>query len=197
MVKRVGDKVGNSANTRELSHHESHVLALIHKWQPATAYLVRKTLPKSIASSFSDSPGSVYPVIDRLKNRGFVTVRSPQGGKKNAELLSCTQAGVEHLKAWIRTSRQEEALPEDPWRTRSLFSRILDPEDRKAWLLDLRAVAEQQRSSIIERTEFADEPSEIDALEHALLTTEARIVWVDRLLARMVHADAKTLPDDD
>ncbi len=28
----------------KLSHHESHVLALIRKWQPTTAYFIRKAL---------------------------------------------------------------------------------------------------------------------------------------------------------
>ena len=53
-----------------LSHHECHVLALVQKWQPTTAYFVRKALVQRLASDASDSPGSVYPAIERLKRAG-------------------------------------------------------------------------------------------------------------------------------
>ena len=63
-----------------LSHHESHVLALVQKWQPTTAYFLRKALTQRLASDASDSPGSVYPAIERLKKAGLVTSRRGPGG---------------------------------------------------------------------------------------------------------------------
>lgn len=72
----------------ELTRLENHVLALTLKWQPTTAYFIRKSLADTIASNISDSPGSVYPAIARLKRHGLVAAEPVNRGKRPSENLT-------------------------------------------------------------------------------------------------------------
>lgn len=169
-----------------LTHQEGHVLAIIRRSEPVSAYFVRKALPQSLASSFSDSPGSLYPLIARLQRQGFVAAEpGPDSGRKT-ELLSCTPEGARAIEAWLLRLEEVDLLPEDPWRTRVLFSDQLAPAARQGWLLQLRDAAEAQLRRVGDLMALSDRAIEIDALESAKLQTEARLVWLDRLLARGV-----------
>lgn len=172
--------------SKPLTHHECHVLAIIGKWQPVTAYVVRKLVPKSLASTFSDSPGSVYPIIKRLKDRGLVVAEELSDGRLNSEVLSCTVAGEAAIRSWLVEVLEADSLPEDPWRTRALFADILAPDERRRSLLAMRAAAADQLSNIAERLELAGSRTDREAIEGARLFVEARLVWVDRLLAGLV-----------
>ena len=171
----------------ELSHHESHVLALVRRWQPTTAYFIRKSLERGLASTFSDSPGSVYPAIDRLIKRGFVIADRSRSDGRRAEALTCTQAGDQAVRSWIFRLDPEDMLPEDPWRTRMALAEGLDEEDLIAWLSSLREVAERQLQHLRDRAALTVDDCFGAALEHALLATETRIIWIDRTIAKIVR----------
>lgn len=172
-----------------LTHHESHVLAVIRKWEPVTAYFVRKALRQSLASSFSDSPGSVYPIIERLKRRGYVTAQAALDSGRKAELLACTPHGECAIVDWLVRVDQSDLLPEDPWRTRVLFSDLLDHPAQVEWLQKLRSAAEAELDAINGRLQMATVPKEADAAEGARLQTEARLIWLDRLMARSISRE--------
>lgn len=170
--------------SKPLTHHESHVLAVIRKWEPVTAYFVRKAVSRSLASTFSDSPGSIYPMIERLKQRGLVSAEAgPDTGRK-AELLSCTSAGEDVIREWLVRVDDNDLLPEDPWRTRVLFADLLESGVRDAWLRNMRDAMEAELDRIAARRQLATDDGERDAAENARLLSEARLVWLDRLLAR-------------
>lgn len=171
-----------------LTHHESHVLALVHKWQPTTAYFVRKMLPRSIASTFSDSPGSIYPVIERLKRAGYIEATLSVDDARSTEHLTCTEVGDGAVREWILRQSPSDDLPEDPWRTRAIFAEVLTTPERLAWLTALRDRAEAQRTEIERQKELSVDVAHSDALEHARLAIEARSVWIERLIANSLTA---------
>lgn len=166
-----------------LSHHESHVLALVQKWQPTTAYFVRKALQRSLASSFSDSPGSVYPVIERLKKRGLVVAMLAGEDGRRTEHLTCSVEGEAEIAAWLSRIDPADLLPEDPWRTRVLFAELLTPAARTDLYRQLRAAAQGQLEELQARAGAVADDGFREALEGARLQTEGRIVWLDRLIA--------------
>lgn len=172
-----------------LSHHESHVLALVHKWQPTTAYFVRKALQRGLASSFSDSPGSVYPVIERLKKRGLVVATAAEADGRRTEHLTCSAEGEAAIAGWLTRIDPVDLLPEDPWRTRVLFADILEPAARADLYRQLRATAQAQLEELHARSAAALDHSYREALEGARLQTEGRIVWLDRLIAGTLRKD--------
>ena len=168
----------------DLSHHESHVLALILKWQPTTAYFVRKALVRGPASTFSDSPGSVYAIVERLRRRGLVEARKDEGDGRGTEFLTCSDAGREAVRDWIRAVEPVDLLPEDPWRTRMAHADALTPDERLAWLLALRDAAEGQAALLPGMIDVAGDPCHSAALENARMLNEARLAWIDRIIAR-------------
>lgn len=169
-----------------LSHHESHVLALIRKWQPTTAYFVRKALQRSLASSLSDSPGSVYPVVERLKRAGLVSSEASENDGRKTDYISCTEAGEEAIKAWLLDERSHDLLPEDPWRTRMIFADLLTPAQQQGWLAALRQRVAVQLREIDDQAALIEDKNYAAALENARLVTEARMVWIERCLANSI-----------
>lgn len=170
----------------KLSHHESHVLALVLKWQPTTAYFIRKALERGLASTFSSSPGSVYPAIERFKKRGLIVATAIEDDGRRTEQLTCTQAGIAAVREWIVSVEPSDALPEDPWRTRMAMADALEREERLSWLLLLRSEAEQQQSALSDRAALDAGECQMAALEHARIMTDGRLAWIDRTIARMV-----------
>lgn len=166
----------------ELSHHESHVLALICKWQPATAYFIRKTLERGLASTFSGSPGSVYPIIERLKRHDLVRGVPVAADGRRAQQLECTEQGVEAVRAWIVRIDADDVLPEDPWRTRMTFLDLLSTQQRLAWLLSIRDAAQAQ-DEILRALVRPDEAGATAAIEGARMLNDARLGWIERLIA--------------
>ncbi|MXO86521.1 hypothetical protein GRI38_10840 [Altererythrobacter aurantiacus] len=178
-----------------LTHHESHILAIIRKWQPVTAYFVRKAIPRSLATTFSDSPGSIYPAIERLKKRELIDTEPGPENARKSELLSCTAQGEEAAQTWITTIVHSDLLPEDPWRTRVLLSEGLTLHDRRLWLLAMRSAVAVELDRILARIEIATDRFELDALENARLTSDARTIWIDRLIARTLTDEPNQNPD--
>lgn len=170
-----------------LSHHESHVLALILKWQPTTAYFVRKALGRGLASTFSNSPGSVYAIVERLRGRGLVIAEKDDADGRRTELLSCSPEGRAAVRDWLRAIVPVDLLPEDPWRTRMALADVLAPEERLDWLIAMRRAAERQAADLAAAGGMDDDCHQA-AVENARMLTETRIAWVDRTIARLVTA---------
>lgn len=166
---------------RRLSHHECHVLATVQRWQPVTAYFVRKMLGNALASDATDSPGSVYPVIERLKKAGLIIADVDQADGRGRETLRCSQDGAAIVAEWISRIEPVDMLPEDPWRTRAAFIDLLEPAAAQAWLLALLDVLEVQRTSLVD-DRGGPEPSARIALANARQVTEARISWINESL---------------
>jgi DNA-binding PadR family transcriptional regulator len=171
-----------------LSHHECHVLALVQKWQPTTAYFLRKALTQRLASDASDSPGSVYPVIERLKRAGLVQSEEGGAGRRKSEFLTCTEDGAAAVRHWMVEIDQSELLPSDPWRTRVPFIEALPVAERVAWFLTLRTAVSAELEKLERLREAATElPSQLE-LEHARLVTTARLAWINEAIALLASA---------
>ncbi|WP_186728851.1 PadR family transcriptional regulator [Sphingomonas panacisoli] len=175
------------AKVVQLSRLESHVLALVRKWQPTTAYFVRKSLADTMATNVSDSPGSVYPAIERLKAQGLLTAEATARGKRASEHLTCTKAGEEAVQHWLMLVSPAETLPEDPWRTKIRFADLMSKADLKTWLLDLRQVVKQTAAQLDElQPEDTDTLQSLE-LEHARLSNAARAAWINAAMASLVE----------
>ncbi len=170
----------------ELSRLENHILALVGRWEPTTAYFVRKSLAETLATNISDSPGSVYPVIERLKAHGLVSAMPAMQGKRPSEQLSCTAAGNAAVREWLTLVSPNELLPEDPWRTKIRFAQALPKDDLRIWLSSLK----QAVKTTAERLDRLD-PEEHETLrcleiEHARLANAARLAWVNAAMVTLL-----------
>lgn len=173
----------------ELTQHEGHVLALIWRWQPTTAYFVRRSLEKGLASSFSSSPGSVYPTIERLERRGLVSSVAAQDDGRKTEQVRCTETGEIALRSWVRTIHKSDLLPEDPWRTRMTFADVLTHSERIEWLRSLRTAAEDQLALIVEQSRTDNPPVVVLSFVNAIHSVRARLAWINHALADTAASD--------
>jgi DNA-binding PadR family transcriptional regulator len=69
--------------------------------QDRSGYDLRKTFSGSPMTSFSDSPGSIYPALRRLEQQGLVRSRiQDRSGMRRRRLFHLTPAGSAELKQW-------------------------------------------------------------------------------------------------
>ncbi len=167
----------------ELSEHESLTLAMIARHQPTTVYQVRKLLNESPTTSFSTSPGKMYPIIERLRSRGLLAAERVAGDGRNTEKFSVTRAGKAAVKAWVKAIRPAYLLPEDPLRTHAGFADMLGTLERARWRSDLLAALQDKLVEIERFAQLRPEGTMPAAHDHALSVTRTRIAWVERMIA--------------
>ena len=69
--------------------------------QDRSGYDLRKIFSTTPMTSFSDSPGSIYPALRRLEQRALVRSRvQERSGLRRRRLFHLTPAGISELKRW-------------------------------------------------------------------------------------------------
>ena len=76
------------------------LLGLLHQ-QPLSGYDLRKIFAHTPMGTFSDSPGAIYPALQRLAKRRLVSSRiQASSGLRRRRLFRPTSAGKRVFKAW-------------------------------------------------------------------------------------------------
>jgi len=71
--------------------------------QDRSGYDLRKIFSSTPMTSFSDSPGSIYPALRRLEQRGLIRSRvQERSGLRRRRLFHLMPAGASELKRWQR-----------------------------------------------------------------------------------------------
>src|SRR5262245_51840500 len=109
------DRVASGADV--LTDNEGSLLTLVLRRQPVTAYQLLRIYAQSPVSSFNESKGSLYPLIRRMKARGLIETQAVEGDGRNAERLTCTEAGKTAARQWVNRLEPRHILPDDPLRT--------------------------------------------------------------------------------
>jgi DNA-binding PadR family transcriptional regulator len=165
-----------------LTDLESQVLSIILRFQPATAYQVRRAFSQSSSAPKMLSQGSMYPVVVRLKERGLIEVGGV-GQREKTERLKCTAAGEKLVRQWLYDF--STALPQDPLSIRFFALPVLDQDARKAWIADAK-IAVLESLARIEDIAQASTGTHSELLhDNARLASLARIRWLERVEARL------------
>lgn len=94
---------------RQLTNLE-HVLLGILAQEALSGYSLRKRFATTPLGHFSDSPGSVYPALQRLQRRGLLRVlkEKPANGRRTRRFTATPKARAE-LRHWLHgtVSRHE------------------------------------------------------------------------------------------
>jgi DNA-binding PadR family transcriptional regulator len=76
------------------------LLGLLHQ-EPRSGYDLRKIFANTPMGTFSDSPGAIYPALQRLEKRGLVTSRVHESsGLRRRRLFRPTLSGKRAFRAW-------------------------------------------------------------------------------------------------
>jgi DNA-binding PadR family transcriptional regulator len=77
------------------------LLGLLHA-NPSSGYALRKVFALTPMSTFSDSPGAIYPALRRLALDGLIRGRMEKSaGLRRRQVFQPTAAGIAELKKWL------------------------------------------------------------------------------------------------
>lgn len=154
-----------------LTDLEGAALALIAGRGAATSYAVAQAFARSPSEFWSGSAGAVYPMIKRLAARGLLEPRPATDDKRGRLDYQVTRRGRAAMKAWLLDATRAAGLGFDPLRTRLVHLQLVDADQRRAFLDEVRA----QFDAIAERPAFPDDPL---AAEIHASWLKARAAWL-------------------
>jgi DNA-binding PadR family transcriptional regulator len=163
-----------------LTDLEAAALGCIWQTGSCTAYAIRLEFRSSPSARFSDSAGSVYPLVTRLTARGLTRARQEKQGRRNATLYHCTPAGRAALRSWLAVPDGPTQLTTwDPLRTRVLYLGLLSAAERRRWV----ARAEESLARHVAEIRAACQSPGLDpwvrlAHRNSLLQASARRRWL-------------------
>lgn len=140
-----------------LTENEGTLLGLVMRNQPVTAYQLFKMSETSPVGAFN-SKGALYPVIGRLRDRGYLTAKRVRGDGRGTEALSCTNAGVAALKAWVKGLHGGLTLMYDPIRTRMISLDLLSKDERLEWVVDAKRLVDAKKEEVAQYAASVDLP---------------------------------------
>jgi DNA-binding PadR family transcriptional regulator len=108
--------------TNPRSDLECALLGLLNQ-VPRSGYDLRKVFAETPFTHFSDSPGAIYPALQRLERRGLLApVRGKKVGARRRRMLGLTPHGVTALREWLRAPVTREDVVHSPDRLMLQFA---------------------------------------------------------------------------
>jgi DNA-binding PadR family transcriptional regulator len=156
------------------------LLGLI-KSGPRSGYALRMVFETTPLSTYSSSPGSIYPALKALEKAGLVAQRPPTGTKR---VFHLTEEGEAALLAWLRAPVEEEEIGKRLDMALLRFAFLEGQEDRAATLafLDSFEAAARARAASLEEFLAGEAGTALSlqsriAVEHGLKTTLCSADW--------------------
>ncbi|MFN3945739.1 MAG: PadR family transcriptional regulator [Allosphingosinicella sp.] len=176
------------AAVHELSDNEGTFLSLLLRAQPLSAYQVAKVYEESPVSNFGTSKGKLYPLIQRLRDRGLVEAELIAGRGRKVERLRCTVAGRDAVRAWVLRVRDPHLLLEDPLRTKIQSFGLLERDEQIAWLVEVKAALAAKLEDVEQYGREVDVPYKEFVHDGAVSSIRSRIDWLERVLLKVVRS---------
>jgi len=84
------------------------ILGLLHQ-EARSGYDLRKILASTPMGTFSDSPGAIYPALQRLEKQGLVRGQlQPSSGRRRRRVFRPTASGKRAFRAWQTKSISQD-----------------------------------------------------------------------------------------
>jgi DNA-binding PadR family transcriptional regulator len=158
---------------------------------PASGYELRKIFQTTPLAVYSDSPGAVYPALQRLHRRGFIKGRPAPTGRRRTP-WQLTPPG----RAWLRTWIAQPVMATDlAYDAATLDLRLalvsnVTPARLPSFLREYAAAVDGYRASLRRAAEQLGgrlPPSAALALDLGLHLTRARQQWSQRAARRLAR----------
>jgi len=173
------------AQLPEPTELEGCVLGIIHARRRCTAYAVRKELGASPSAYWSGSAGAVYPLLDRLVERGLLNAHETRWGTRTRRAFSLSPQGLIALQRWLGPTVPSWAgsATFDPIRTRLLFLDALPKRHWRRFIREARRAVTLALDEMRHVLEAADALSDLErwAIRGAIAELEARSGWLRRV----------------
>jgi DNA-binding PadR family transcriptional regulator len=165
------------------------LLGLLYS-RPSSGYDLRKIFALTPLRSFSDSPGAIYPALQRLEERRLIRGKVEEGsGLRRRKIYRLSAGGVAELKKWlIRPVTGEDVVRGmDELLLRfafmdSVIERSVVIEFLRAWERELKSYVPTLREYL--KSEQSKMPTcGRLALESGIRSYETQLRWVRDALA--------------
>jgi DNA-binding PadR family transcriptional regulator len=159
------------------------LLGLLYQ-KESSGYELRKFFASTPMGVFSDSPGSIYPALQRLEKQGFIRAKIEEGaGLRRRRMFRPTPAGRAEFKRWLSQPVTHDAIMR---RIPELFLRfafldeVLGPSSTLKFLRQFESglrgfIPELQKH--LETSRKAMSLSGRLALENGIRVFEANLQW--------------------
>jgi DNA-binding PadR family transcriptional regulator len=175
----------------------SHEIALLGyallgllQQKAASGYELRKIFAETPMGSFSDSPGAIYPALERLETKKLIRGKVEEGpGLRKRKIFHLTAAGIRELTAWLIAPVGEQDVVR---RINELMLRFafLDRAVGKEATLQFLLSMETELRRYVPKVKrfFTDNGAAMPtssrlALEAGVLGYEARLQWVTHAIS--------------
>ena len=178
----------------KLTESEGRILALLARLETPTAYSIYAALAGSPTGELQASKGAIYPIVERLKARGFIEATRLARKGAGAEKLTVTPKGLEAIRAWISDIRAEHILVYDPLRSRIPALQFLSPEERLEWLTSVKRLNQEKVDQV--DTYQAQVEMSFETVVHAsaFYALWGQSKWLDKLLIELVENPKQIKP---
>jgi len=180
---------------------EGALLGLISSKGPITGYDLSKTFRASMTHYWHARHGQIYPTLERLKRRGFVSCRKLiQRERPNKKLYTITDKGKAELVRWLRAPKRPLQMKHEGL-LKARFYAHLPVGEAAALLAEERGQYERLLGSYraVERDEHqtgrdyrsADEMFAHLTLQRGIMFLEDSIRWCDAVQSEIDRANGK------
>jgi len=168
-----------------VNEYEGAVLGVIARIQPVTRYRLLKAFEASSTTSYNTSKGSLYPLIGRMMERGFVRADDAVDGR-GGQPLSLTPEGQAAHTQWVTRTDPQHSMSHD-----ALFSRVLSLEglprvEQVSWIASAKAILLDRRDQLAGDAPAGAGPYADIVHESAIALLNTKLEWLDRLLIRIM-----------
>jgi len=147
-------------------------------------------LKQSPSSHWQASAGSVYPLLARLEEAGYLNTTADENDGRGRQLLDLTANGRKALCAWIMAGAEPGLIAAiiDPIRSRTFFLSILSSSQQHNFLTQVIDLTEDYLEETKMRLERIPESEDLYGYLGALgatMVTRARLDWLKEVRGRV------------
>lgn len=181
--------------TETLSLLEGALLGLLHA-QPQSGYQLRKAFQETPLAHFSDSPGSIYPALARLRARGRIRGTVERAGTlRPRERFALTRDGELTLQTWLSEPVTRETVRHGTDEAMLRFAFLEGALGRRATTGFLRDLARELADYLEWLRAWHKARARAQtltgrlALESGIASVDAQLRWAHRAARRMAAVE--------
>jgi DNA-binding PadR family transcriptional regulator len=127
-------------NKLRLTDLEGAALAEVARRGKATSFAIANCFAQSPSEYGSGSAGAMYPLVQRLAKKGYLSAEAGATGKRQKLDYSITDSGRAALEDWLLDAELASGMGFDPLRTRLFYLGLVAPEKRHTFIEQVRAL---------------------------------------------------------
>jgi len=158
--------------------------------QPASGYELRKVFSAAAMKTYSDSPGAIYPALERLEQQGLIHGSVEKGaGLRRRRIFRLTPSGLAELRKWVARPVTPEELVRNQEEIflRFAFSEgVAGPASARVVLQSLQAALKTHLPALREEFERVQATASVSgrlAFAYGIRSYECLLKWTHQAIA--------------